>query len=211
MRLRPCHLLKEEWGNAPLGSDVRERSRGAWRSALWLVAGLCTGLMLPVQLSTSGCSKDPEVRAVAMTKEVEAAFAQQKWEVGEKKAQEIFALSGLSAPSKDQAKLKVDQAKSEQQARVLYQKFVGNKDTDSDAAVIAYRDMPESSYYRQQARAEYEKLRPAFVADHIEKAEAALLNGRCADFKTQVQLLLDVDAQNQKAMELAKKPCSKKE
>ena len=64
-----------------------------------------------------GCSKDPEVRAVEITKEVDVLFGQQKWEAGEKKAQEILALSGLSGTSRDQAKLKLDQAKSEQQAK----------------------------------------------------------------------------------------------
>lgn len=159
----------------------------------------------------SGCSKDPEVRAVEMTKQVEAAFAEQKWEVGERKAQEILALSGLSATSRDQAKLKLDQAKSEQLAKPQYIKFQGHKDTDVDTAVAAYRDMPENSYYRKLVAADYEKMRPGYISDHLEKAEAARLNGRCADFKTQTQMVLDADAQNQKAMDLSKKACAKKE
>jgi hypothetical protein len=158
-----------------------------------------------------GCGKDPEVKAVELTKQVDLLFTQHKWEQGEKKAQEILSLSGLSAPSRDQAKLKVDQARSEQQARQLYQRFVGNKDTDSDSAVAAYRDLPETSVYRQLGRGEFEKLRPQFIADHIEKADSALQNGRCADGKSHLQQILDVDPQNQKAMDLAKKPCAKKD
>ena len=157
------------------------------------------------------CGKDPEVKAVELTKQVDVLFAQHKWEQGEKKAQDILALSGLSAPSRDQAKLKVDQARSEQQARQQYQRFVGNKDTDTDVAVAAYRDLPETSVYRQLGRGDYEKLRPQFITDHIEKAESALQNGRCADGKSHLQQILDVDPQNQKAMDLAKKPCGKKE
>jgi hypothetical protein len=45
--------------------------------------------------------------------------------------------------------------------------------------------MPEGSHYRQQARADYEKLRPGYVADHLERADAALKNSRCTDFKAQ--------------------------
>lgn len=157
------------------------------------------------------CGKDPEVKAVELTKQVDVLFTQHKWEQGEKKAQDILALSGLSAPSRDQAKLKVDQARSEQQARQQYQRFVGNKDTDTDVAVAAYRDLPETSVYRQLGRADYEKLRPQFITDHIEKAESALQNGRCPDGKSHLQQVLDVDPQNQKAMDLAKKPCGKKE
>lgn len=168
-------------------------------------------LQLGLGLAAPGCSKDPEVRAVEVTKEIEVAFSTQKWELGEKKAQEILAMPGLAGPSRDQAKLKLDQARSEQQARVQFQRFMGNKDTDTDVAVAAYRDMPETSYYRQQARSDYEKLRGSYVQDHIERAEAARDNARCADFKSQVQLVLDADPQNQKAMELSKKPCAKKE
>lgn len=169
------------------------------------------GLLSLVLAGSLHCGKDPEVKAVEMTKQVDALFAGHKWEQGEKKAQEILALSGLSAPSRDQAKLKVDQARSEQQARALYQKFVGNKDTDGDSAVGAYRDLPETSVYRQLGRGDYERLRPQYIADHIEKAESALQNGRCADGKAHLQQVLDVEPQHQKAMDLAKKPCAKKE
>jgi hypothetical protein len=86
---------------------------------------------------------------------------------------------------------------------------MGHKDTDVDVSVAAYRDMPESSYYRQVTRADYDKLRPGYISDHLDKAAAALQNGRCPDFKAQVQLVIDVDPQNQKAMELGKKPCTK--
>lgn len=175
-------------------------------------AGLpAIGLLALFAAMGPGCGKDPEVKAVELTKQVDLLFTQHKWEQGEKKAQEILSLSGLSAPSRDQAKLKVDQARSEQQARQLYQRFVGNKDTDSDSAVAAYRDLPETSVYRQLGRGEFEKLRPQFIADHIEKADSALQNGRCADGKSHLQQILDVDPQNQKAMDLAKKPCAKKD
>lgn len=191
------HSSRWPWQQAP-----RRTSLARTLLAPLLVGVLCTAVY---------CGKDPEVRAVEITKQVDALFAQHKWEQGEKKAQEILALSGLSAPSRDQAKLKVDQARSEQQARQQYQRFVGTKDTDTDVAMTAYRDLPETSVYRQLGRADFEKLRPGYVSDHIEKAEAALQNGRCADFKSHVQLVLEVDAQSQKAMDLAKKSCAKKE
>ncbi|HNN91863.1 MAG TPA: hypothetical protein PKI03_06330 [Pseudomonadota bacterium] len=185
-----------------------------WTSRRTRRAGLPAIGLLSLILSagsTLHCGKDPEVKAVELTKQVDTLFAQHKWEQGEKKAQDILSLSGLSAPSRDQAKLKVDQARSEQQARQQYQRFVGNKDTDTDVAVAAYRDLPETSVYRQLGRGDYEKLRPQFITDHIEKAESALQNGRCADGKSHLQQILDVDPQNQKAMDLAKKPCGKKE
>jgi hypothetical protein len=183
-----------------------------WERSLLLIFELSLSAVFWGHLLTSAaCSKDPEVRAVELTKEVDAAFAQQKWEAGEKKAREVLALSGLSGPSRDQAKLKVDQARSEQQAKQQFVRFMGHKDADIDTAVAAYRDMPESSYYRQLARSDYEKIRSGFITDHLEKAEGARDNGRCADFKAQVQLLLDVDPQNQKAMDLSKKPCAKKD
>ncbi len=157
------------------------------------------------------CVKDFEVRAQVLGKEIDKAFAQQKWEIGEKKAQEILAMSGLPAQLHDQAKLKLDQARSEQQAKLQYARFSSHLMSDPDVAVAAYRDMPESSYYRQLARPDYEKLRLVYVAAHLEKAVAAERSSRCADIKTQVQMVLDVDPQNQKAMDLGKKPCSAKD
>lgn len=194
----------------PTDHSPRWPRRRSPHSTVW-TQRLLVPLLAGVLASAVQCGKDPEVRAVELTKQVDALFAQNKWEAGEKKAQEILALSALSAPSRDQAKLKVDQARSEQQARQQYQRFVGNKDTDVDVAVAAYRDLPETSVYRQLGRSDFDKLRPTYVSDHLEKAESALQNGRCADFKSHVQLVIEVDAQNQKAMDLAKKPCSKKD
>lgn len=182
--------------------------RGAGDHGGWRGAG--AALALALSLCGSGCAKDPEVLAVALTKEVDAALGQQKWELAEKKAQEIVNLPKLSDVSRDQAKLKVEQARSEQQAKIQYQKFIGYVNTDYDTAVAAYRDMPESSYYRQQAKADYEKIRPSFIEDHVSRAQSALGGGRCDDVKAQLQLVLDVDAQNSKAIEISKKPCGKK-
>ena len=168
------------------------------------------GALLLVVALGAGC-KDHELRAVQLTKDVDAALAAQKWELAEKRAQEILTLGKLSEFSRDQAKLKLDQARSEQQAKIQYQKFVGYMNTDADTAIGAYRDMPEGSYYRQQAKDEYLRLRPAYITDHLEKAEHAQNNGRCDDVKPQLQLVLDVDPQNAKALELGKKPCTKRE
>jgi hypothetical protein len=175
-----------------------------------LQRAFCLWLLGAGLLPAGGCGKDPEVRAVVLSKEVDAALGQQKWEVAEKKAQEIIGLAKLSDVSRDQAKLKLDQARSEEQAKVQYQKFVGYMNTEYDTAVAAYRDMPETSYYRQQAKADYEKIRPNFIEDHLARAQSALGGVRCDDFKAQLQLVLDVDAQNSKAIELGKKPCGKK-
>lgn len=191
----------------PTGGVRGRRDRGrAFR-----LAGPALGLGILLGLGISGCAKDPEIQAVTLTKEVEAALAQQKWELAEKKAQDIVNLPKLSDVSRDQAKLKVEQARSEQQARLQYQKFVGYVNSEYDTAVAAYRDMPESSYYRQQARADYDKIRPSFIEDHLTRAQSALGGGRCEDVKAQLQLVLDVDPQNGKAIEIGKKPCGKKQ
>lgn len=175
-----------------------------------LVAGslwLSVALSLSVTLPLAGCSKDVEVRAVELQREAEALLTDQKWEAAEKKAQEILALSDLSPISRAQAKKKVERAQSEQQTKLLYQRFLGTKDADPDAAVLAYLDMPEDSYYRGQVQGDFEKLKTSFVNDHLEKAESARDNGRCADFKAQIEQIVSADAKNQKALDLAKKPC----
>lgn len=205
----PCDRLSDRSRSqaVPAAGSVAAEVTGhaGWpRRGLGLVAGLL------IVTAAGGCGKDPEVRAVLLTKEVDAALGQQKWELAEKKSQEILSLGKLSDVSRDQAKLKLDQSRSEQLARVQYQKFVGYVNTEYDNAIGAYRDMPESSYYRQQAKADYDKIRPSYIDDHLGRAQSALGGGRCDDVKAQLQLVLDVDPQNGKAIDIGKKPCGKK-
>lgn len=170
--------------------------------------GAVLAAVFAVGLASSGC-KNPEAQAAEILRDVERALSQQQWEQAEKRAQEAVAIAKLSEATRDQAKLKLEQARSEQQAQKLYQRFVGAASTDHDVAIGSYKDMPESSYYRQQARPEFERIRPSYVEDHLERAKSAHFNGRCDDAKHELQLVLDVDAQNRKAMELNKAPCGK--
>ena len=170
------------------------------------LCGVCAAGLLVLQ-----CGKDPELAAVALTKEVQAAFADQKWELGAKKAEEILALSGLSARTKEQAKERVQQAKAEQQARPYFQKFIGVKDTDADRAVTAYLALPADSSYRVLAKPDYDRIKPDYVADHLEKAEAALRNGRCTDFRGELALLAAVETGLAKVADLSKRTCVNKQ
>lgn len=165
---------------------------------------------LALSLLLFACGKNPEQKAAEIGKEVDAALSTQHWEQAEKKAQEILAIAKISDATRDQAKLKLEQAKSEQLAKTLYQKFSGAAGTDHDTAMAAFRDMAQGSYYRGLAKTEYERILPSYIEDHLEKANSASFNGRCADAKQQLQMVFDVDPQNQKAVELGKKPCPKK-
>ena len=80
---------------------------------------------LAVPLFLLACGKNPEQRAAEISREVDAALSSQRWEQAEKKAQEILALSKLSDATRDQARLKLEQAKSEQQAKLHFQRFSG--------------------------------------------------------------------------------------
>lgn len=170
---------------------------------------LLPALILTLMAATGGCRKNPDEQAAPLLKEVETALSQQKWEMAQEKAQEAVRLPGLSEALRDQVRLKEEQARSEQQAKSQYARFVGNVDTDHDTAVSAYRDLPATSYYRQQGKDAYDKLRPIYISEHIEKAQAALTNGRCDDAKTQFQLVMEVDGANARALELSKMPCDR--
>lgn len=196
-------------GIDPRHRHVHRRSLGSW-AGLSRIGSRGLAFALALALSSTGCSKDVEVRAVELQREAESLLVDQKWEAAEKKAQEILALSGLSPISSGQAKKKLERAQSEQQTKLLYQRFVGTKDADPDSAVLAYLDMPEDSYYRGQVQSDFEKLKTNFITDHLEKAESARDNGRCADFKAQIEQILSADPKNQKTLDLAKKPCPAK-
>ena len=49
------------------------------------------------------------------------------------------------------------------------------------ASTLSYRDLPATSYYRTQGKDAYERVRPTYIADHLEKGQTALTNHRCAD------------------------------
>lgn len=89
-----------------------------------------------------------------------------------KKAQEILAIGKLSDATRDQARLKLEQAKSEQQAKLHFQRFSGAAGTDHDTAMAAFRDMAQGSYYRTLAKSEYDRILPSYVEDHLKKRAA---------------------------------------
>lgn len=157
----------------------------------------------------SGCKK-PDEQAARLLTEADGALARQQWDQAFAKAHEAALLGGVSEGVKDQARLKEEQARAEMQAQSQYARFVGALDNDVDTAVGAYRDLPQASYYRQQGKESFEKVRPQYVSDHLGKAEGALKNGRCDDWKAQVQLVLDIDPSNGKALELRKASCEAK-
>lgn len=169
------------------------------RGAAWAAAGL-------LLLGAAGC-KSADQRAAGLLKEAEAALARQQWDAAFAKAREAAQLSGLSEATQAQARLKEEQARAEIQASTQYARFAGAVDGDIDTAVAAYRDLPAASYYRGLGKEAYERIRPAYLTDHLAKAQAALDNGRCADVKPQAQLVLDVDPTNEKALTLSKAPC----
>lgn len=164
-------------------------------------------LLLSAVLWLSGCRKDHADEARALLRQAEEALAHQQWEVAQGHTARIAALSGLPEALRDQARLREEQARAEVAARAQYARFAGSLETDPDTAVAAYKELPQTSYYRAQAREAYERLRPAYVSAHLEKARTALQNHRCDDAKAQLQLVLDVDAANAAAIELGKTPC----
>lgn len=164
---------------------------------------LVAALLLPAL----GCKK-PDEQAIRMLKDADDALTRQAWDQAFKRAHDAAQLPGISDGIKDQARVKEEQARSELQAQSQYARFVGALENDVDTAVGAYRDLPQGSYYRQQGKDGYERVRPQYVSDHLEKAEGALKNQRCADWKAQVQLVLDVDPSNGKALELGRARCA---
>lgn len=170
------------------------RARGSWIAGLLLLCG------------AAGC-KSADERAAGVLKEAEAALGRQQWDAAFAKAREAAQLSGISEATRDQARLKEEQARAELQASTQYARFAGAVDGDIDTAVAAYRDLPAASYYRGLGKEAYERIRPAYIADHLGKAQAALDNGRCGDVKPQAQLVLDVDPSHEKALALSKAPC----
>lgn len=167
----------------------------------------CAALVLGALLGLSGCRKDHADEARALLRQAEEALAHQQWEVAQGHTARVATLSGLPEALRDQTRLREEQARAEIAARAQYARFAGSLETDPDTAVTVYKELPQTSYYRAQAREAYERLRPSYISAHLEKAKAALQNHRCDDHKAQLQLVLEVDPTNAAAIEQGKAPC----
>lgn len=164
--------------------------------------GVLCALLL--SLALVGCRADSQARR--LLQEADAAIARQQWEVAQARAAAVAGISGVGDALRDQARLREEQARAEVAARALYVRFQGSAESDPDSAIQAYRELPQTSYYRAQAREAYERLRPAYVAAHLEKARNAILGHRCDEGKAQLQLVLDIDPANAVAIGLGKLP-----
>lgn len=154
-----------------------------------------------------GCRK-PDEQAGRLLREAEEALARQQWEQAFDRARQAASVAGISDGLRSQARRREEQARSELQARSQYARFLGALDTDPDTAVRAYRDLPDGSLYRQEGREAFERILPQYISDHLDRAEQALKNGRCEDWKNELQLVLEVDATHARALALRGRSCT---
>ncbi|MBL9004715.1 MAG: serine/threonine protein kinase [Myxococcales bacterium] len=77
-----------------------------------------------------------------------------------------------------------------------------------DAAMAAYRELSSDAPFRDKARADYERLLPLFIDDHLKNADTARRQGRCAEFHSNLQAILTVSPTQSKALAAKDLPCA---
>ena len=108
-------------------------------------------------------------------------------------------------------RLKLEQAKSEQQAKQHYQRFV--REPLEPITTPRWRpigDMAQGSYYRALAKSEHDRILPSYIEDHLEKATSATFNGRCADAKQQLSAGPGCRSAECQGRRAEQKPCTRR-
>ena len=155
---------------------------------------------------------DPESEAAKTLIDVESDLQAKRWPDAIDKTSKIMSNPGVSTKVKDAASNKKTRAEQETKSKQIYERFATAAGSGNyDQALTAYRDIPDDSVYRQIAREQYDQIFPLFVENHLKAAEDARGQGKCDDFRSNVQAVLNIDPKHAKALAAKERPCGGKE
>lgn len=151
---------------------------------------------------------DPDAEAAKLLVEVETDLQNKRWADAIDKSNRVLSTTGVPQSRRDLATTKRALAESEAKNKQVYDRFASAAGTGNyDSALGAYRDLPDASVYKGIAREDYDKIFPLFVENHLKLAAEARAQGNCAEARSQVQAVLDIDPKQVKALSAKDLPC----
>ncbi len=151
---------------------------------------------------------DPDGEAAKLLVEVDGDLGAKRWPEAIEKADRVLRMTDISQGSRDSATTKKGKADSEKKVQGLYDRFsAAGGERKYDEALNIYREIPPDSAYRAMAQDDYDKIFPLFAEDHLKKAEAFRIEGKCGDFKGEVQKVLAISREHIKAKAEEASPC----
>lgn len=152
---------------------------------------------------------NPERDAAQLVLEIESDLESKRWESALAKGHRLQAMPGVSQSLSSEAQAKLALAAHEARNQQIFSRFSRSATAgDYDAAIEAYRELPEQSVYKPSARENYEGIFALFVMAHLRRADDARARGECLVAQSGVKAVLDVDSSNPKALAAWKLPCS---
>ena len=153
-------------------------------------------------------SGNPDAEANQILVDVEADLSAKRWSEAAEKSSRVLQNPGVSIKAKEVAQVKKTKAETEAKAKLVYDRFaMAAGGSNYDQALSAYKEIPDDSVYRNIAREDYDKIFPLFAESHLKSAEEARAQGNCTEFQNQVQIVLNMDPKQVKALAAKDRPC----
>jgi len=151
---------------------------------------------------------DVDAEAAKTLIDVESDLAAKRWQDVLDKTGKIIGNNAIAIRTRDAATAKRTVAEKESKNKQIYDRFAGAAGSGNyDAALKTYREIPEDSVYQKSAKEDYDKIFPLFVESHLKNASDARAAGNCGEARSQVQMVLDVDPKQVKALAAKDQPC----
>jgi pSer/pThr/pTyr-binding forkhead associated (FHA) protein len=152
---------------------------------------------------------DVDAEAAKTLVDVESDLSSKRWQDVLDKTGRIVSNTAIAIRTRDAAQTKRAIAEKESKNKQIYDRFAGAAGSGNyDAALKTYREIPEDSVYQKSAKEDYDKIFPLFVESHLKLASDARAAGNCSEARSQVQLVLDVDPKQVRALAAKDQSCS---
>ena len=152
---------------------------------------------------------DPNVAASKLLVEIDQDVQGKWWSKVLDKTSRLLGDASISSQLRDAAESKRRIATTEQSNKKLYDRFAGAAGSGNyDSALKAFAEIPGDSVYYKSAQEDYDQILPLFVESHLKSASDARLAGNCAEASAQVQMILDVDPKQVRALAAQDRPCT---
>lgn len=184
------------------------RSRQELAGMAIVISLLLIGISVGVWWNSLPPKAAPKSESIKTLADVENDLKDKRWLDVINETNAIISNSSISSRLKDAASSKKTRAELEAKSMQVYERFATAAGSGKyDQALNAYRELPYESIYSPIAREQYDQFFPLFVENKLKAAEEARGQGRCGEFQSNVQAVLNLDPKHAKALATKEQRC----
>lgn len=181
-----------------------------WRRSL-LFAGLgalLSGALLIPIVKKASTQRKRGVQTSDLLAQADQALLEERWSDAGELAERVLGLSGQPEAVRSAAQITKKRAENGVQAQKVYQRLqAAVQSQDYDTALSINRELPPNLGFRITAQQHFDILLPLSIGVHIQKAEAARATGQCQEIWQHTQKILQVEPNNEAALQARFRPC----